>query len=366
MAKRRANGEGSICKRKSDGKWIAVVSYRDATGKRRRKTRVARSREHARLLLQEMQTETAPAASTLRLHELLDTWLRNVVTPSLSDNTASSYGYAIRNHISSRIGRYRISELTSFQIQEWLVAMQSCNVGSRTQQNAFSVLTFALNHAVQLGLIPANPCLRVQRPKHTPEEIFPFELDEVRKILDTTKGDRLYVVHALGLTTGMRQGEIFGLRWEDVDVDEGVLRVRQQATEVDGRIHIGPPKTRQSRRTIRVAPVALDALKRRAEAARRERESEFVIPNTIGGPIRRSLFGRRKWTPLLNHLNFKHRGFHHCRHTAATLMLQAGVPVRTVANYLGHARASVTLDTYSHVLQQDDKAVVEAVRRLIC
>lgn len=368
MAKRRSNGDGSICRRTSDGKWLAVLSVRDLSGKRRRITRVGKSREHARLLLDELRQERrgpTPTSTRIAVGEFLESWLHTTVQNSKAAGTLASYQAAVKNHIKPFLGKTLLTELTALNVREWVAAMRDADVGARTMENAVAVLSSAMTSAIELGMILTNPCSR-SRPMSRRKDVQPFSIDEAKAILEETANDRLHAAYRLALTIGLRQGELFGLRPEDVNLGEARLKVAQQLTEVSGRLIVGKPKTANGYRTIPLSGASIAAIAARLKIRLREGHagSPYLFTNRSGGPIRRSNFGNRQWRPLLKRLGFQHRGFHHCRHTAATLMLKKLEP-HIVCRILGHSKPSVTMDIYAHYLKSDDAAVIAAVTELI-
>lgn len=368
MARKRSNGDGSICRRK-DGQWIVVVSYQDpASGKRRRATRYAKSQSHGRIVLDELREEIfrpPPAPSALSLSEFLHSWLKESIAPNKSPATLDSYTRAVDNHIVPLLGAIRVVDLAPFHVQSWLAELAT--VGARTRQNAFVVLQAGLNHAMRLQVIKVNPCAPLDKPKADREEIMPFSATEAQRIILETEDDRLGGVYAIALLHGLRQGELFGLRWPDVNLDRQTLRIEQQACEVAGHIVFRSPKSKAGRRTISISDRAAEALTKRRAAALAEGNAgcELVFPNRSGEAMRRSNFGARHWSPLLAELGLEHRGFHHCRHTAATLMLGSGVPVHEVSRIIGHAKPSITLDVYSHWIPAQKSAGTDAASRAI-
>lgn len=355
------NGSGSVCRRKSDGRWMAVVSVRDESGKRRRVTRLAESEQHARLLLTELQNEllkrrVMPHAS---LAAVLSSWLESC---QIAPATRASYELAANNHILPFFGEQMIGDIDALAIRKWHNWMKAKATGLRTQENAHAVLSVCMNDAVRLGTIRDNPCRYVKRPKPDTEEIMPFTEDETKRIIKATEENRIGCVYVMALRLGMRQGELFGLEWSHVDLQAGTLRIEQQAAEVNGKIHLRKPKTKASRRTLVLPDEVIEALNRRRIASLTEGLAgcEFVMPTNRGGVMRRSNFGQRHWKPLLDRLGIAHRGFHHTRHTAATAMLSRNVPVHQVAGILGHATASTTLDVYAHYVPRVVDSVVDS------
>jgi integrase len=151
----------------------------------------------------------------------------------------------------------------------------------------------------------------------------------------------------LAITTGMRQGELIGLQWKDVDLDDGTLRVNRSVYEGV----VSPPKTNAGSRTIRLSKLALAALRQHRVSTAKRRISEWVFPNANGTPIGHQNLHNRSWKPLLRYAGLSHSvRFHDLRHSCISLLLAKGVPVKVVSEMAGHADISVTLSVYGHVL----------------
>jgi len=187
-------------------------------------------------------------------------------------------------------------------------------------------------------------------------------------------GDRLEALYVLTLNTGMRQGELLALKWDDVDLERGVLRVRRTLTHADKAFVLGEPKTKNSRRTIRLTPRAVDAL--RVHLSRQLEEIEemgslyqpggLIFATESGTIINPSNLRNRSFKPLLKRAGLPPIRFHDLRHTCATLLLGRDVNAKVVSEMLGHSSISITLDIYSHLLpdmqEKAAKALEEALR----
>lgn len=337
----------------------------------KRPQRLAESREHARVLLEELRQQYPDrkliAAPIVTVSDWLDSWLETVIRPDQATGTWDSYRRAVTNQIKPWLGNVHIRSLQPLQVQNWLVALRDSGAGARTRQNAFAVLRTGLQEAVTLQIIRSNPCAAVRRPKCSRKEIHPFTPEERVLILDTTGGQRLHAVYRLALTLGLRQGELFGLRWIDIDFEAETLRIEQQAAEIAGTVEFKEPKTAASRRTVPLDAGCLQALQERRLTALREGHMAvgLVFTSRDGRVIRRSNFGARHWKPLLKKLGIPHRGFHHTRHTAATMALSAGIPLNTVSGLLGHASTAITASTYSHYVVPEGRAAVEQMGSLV-
>lgn len=166
----------------------------------------------------------------------------------------------------------------------------------------------ATNRAVKLNLLPTNPCAAVAKPRYVRADIFPFTLEESRSIMDEMIEHPLHAVFVLAFTIGMREGELFGLPWECVDLNAGCLDVRWQLAEESGRLQLKPPKTKASIRTIELPGRAVTALVERRKRAFRDGHAAVkqVFCTENGRMVRRSNFGRRVWKPLLERLGLTH------------------------------------------------------------
>ena len=160
-----------------------------------------------------------------------------------------------------------------------------------------------------------------------------------------------FLARWLAITTGLRQGELLGLQWDDVDFDGAALHVRHTLHELNGRLWIGEPKTRRARRQVDLPTIAIAALQDHQERMLIEGHPHgLVFRDTRRGPLRKSNLVRRSFLPLLKRAGLPAIRFHDLRHTAATLLLAQGVHPKIVQERLGHSQISLTLDTYSHVL----------------
>lgn len=311
--------------------------------------------------------------------EYLDRWLEMVVRPNRSASTAESYGYAIR-HVKPYLGAKRLDRLSTGDVESWLAdllrngaGVAKCRTtgdakttGARTRQNAFRVLSAALDYAVKRGDLGLNPCKRVESPTADREEIDPFTRAEVDAILSATSDDRFSALYRLLFTTGMRQGEAFGLSPKNVDLDACSVRVVRQVVETDGRIVFSKPKSAASVRTIPIPESTAESIRDHLERMRAERRGglDLLFVGREGGTIRRSTFAAREWNPTLDQLGIRRRGAHHIRHSFASFMLGAGVSLPVVSKILGHARPSITADIYSHAMKDQLESSRAASRSL--
>jgi integrase len=246
----------------------------------------------------------------------------------------------VRVHIDPVLGKSRLDGLSALRLQSFYRTKLDSGLSPRAVQIIHATLHKALRQAVRWQLIPRNVAESVEPPKANEKEIEPLDEEQVRGLLKAVERDELEALYVLAITTGMRSGELLGLKWEDVDFRAGTLRVNR--TVFNGRVNA--PKTSKSRRSIRLSRSALVALKNHG------RTSEWVFCTSVGTPISVHNLHNRSWKPLLKKAGLLHKRFHDLRHTCATLLLTKGVHPKVVQELLGHSSISVTLDTYSHVL----------------
>ncbi len=244
--------------------------------------------------------------------------------------------------------------------------MERGGAGARTRQLAHAVLHRALNQAVKWDLIPRNLASHVARPRVPRREGTAPSAEDVRKLLKAGKGDPFEALYVVAATTGLRQGELFGLKWKDIDLRRRTLAVQRTITDVDGRIEIASPKSAKGRRRVELPELTVRALRaHRARLSATPHGEAWVFSNPRGGPMRKSNFTVRSWWPLREKAGLEHLRFHDLRHGAATLLLSAGVHPKVVQERLGHATVAITLDTYSHVLEGLQRDAADKVDELL-
>ncbi len=218
-------------------------------------------------------------------------------------------------------------------------------------------------------MVPANVAEAATPPRVTRDEITPLSPAQVKVFLKGVKGKRLEPLFTLAVTTGMRQGELLGLKWEDVDLTEGIVRVRRTLS-LDGRkIVFSPPKTAKGKRSIGLTGPAVASLKqhRALQAAEKASWSEdlgLVFPNMQGGPRGSRGYLTEVLRDVLGKAGLPSIRFHDLRHTCATLLLSRNVHPKVVQEMLGHATISITPDTYSHVIPSMMGGVISAMEDL--
>jgi integrase len=329
---------------------------------RKRKVIYAGSHEEARRKLAEAIAERDKGlvydSGGITVGEYLERWLEDSVRGSVKVTTHASYERVARLHVCPTLGGTKLSALTPAHIQALYRAKLDEGLAPKTVKYIHTTLHRALRQAVRWGLVPRNVAAAVDPPRVTTPEMRPLSPAQARVLLEAARGNRLEALYVLAVTTGMRQGELLGLGWEDVDLEARVVRVRRTLTLARGGPSLTEPKTRGSRRSIRLTASAVDALERHRERQEAEGAASgddwnawsLVFCTRRGTPVRRDTLHAKHWKPLLKRSRLPDIRFHDLRHTCATLLLTKAVHPKIVSEMLGHSSIAITLDTYSHVI----------------
>jgi integrase len=308
--------------------------------------------------------------------QFVERWLV-AVSPTVRRTTAASYADVLRGHVVSRLGDVRLSKVTPFVLAQLYSDLSTSGrrVGSgglapRTVRYVHRVLSHALSDAVRWGLLPRNPATAVSPPRASNREMATWSPHDVRRFFAGVAGDRTYTLWVVLAMTGMRRGEVLGLRWRDVDLERRRLNVVQTLVEVDYEVIVSEPKTGSGRRVVVVAPFTARVLALHRDSQRAERldlgldnDAELVFTKADGRPLQPQNVSQAFENLVRRHALPRIR-LHDLRHTAATLALIAGVPTKVVSERLGHANVQITLDLYTHVtdaLQEDTATKVAAL-----
>lgn len=366
--KQRGHGEGSIFKRR-DGRWCAVADLGWVDGKRKRKHLYGETRAKVAdalvRVLRAAQLGVQPADDLVTLGQFLERWLEERVRPRLRETTTAGYEEIVRRFLVPGLGNQKLSKLSPSDVQRFLnLKLEETGRPNRVRYIR-AVLRAALSQAVRWELVSRNVAALAEAPAVVKHEVDPLDPAQARRLLDLAKGRRHEALFTVALAIGLRRGEIVGLRWEHVDLEQGLVRVREQRQRVKGQVLVLGPKSETSRRDIRLPEVCVRALRehKRRQAADRLKlgeewtETGYVFTTRNGLP----LDGRnvsRWFKRALAEAGLPAKRFHDARHTCASLLLAQGVPARVVMNVLGHSDIRLTLNTYAHVIPQlrDDAA----------
>ncbi len=358
---KRGNGEGSITRRK-DGLYMARYTVQTATGSKRKalygKTRLEVAAKLSKALADREGGLTFDAGN-LTVGDYLARWLSDSVRGTVRISTFERHEQIIRAHLAPAFGRVKLKAVTPAHVRSLHREKLDSGLAPATVRKIHSTLHKALSQAVADGLIPRNAA-DVKAPRPAPDEMRPLSEAEARTFLDAAReaGDRFEALYVLAITTGLRRGELLGLRWDDADLDRGTLRVGRALVREGGRYVVGETKTRRGRRQVNLTPRTVAALKahRKRQLEQRVRlaglyeDHGLIFSSENGTPLNPENLVKRSFKPLLKRAGLPEIRFHDLRHTCATLLLGRGVHPKIVQELLGHATIAMTLDTYSHYL----------------
>lgn len=367
MSGKRANNEGSIYKR-SDGRWCAAIS----TDHGRRKFFYGKTRQEVAgklaTALKARQDGLPILAERQTVAQFLGGWLESV-RPSLRPRTFVRYEQYVRLHAVPELGRVSLARLTPQHLQRLYANRLGAGLSPMSVRHLHAVLHRALGQAARWGLVGRNIADLVTPPRGKRYEMTTLTPGQARTFLEAAAGDRLEALYVLALTTGMRQGELLALRWQDVDLEGGTLQVRGTLQRTPDGLAIAEPKTSHSRRQVALTSMAVHALRRHRVVQASERlrlgaawdDNDLVFANEVGRPLEVRNVLSRSFRPLVERAGLPRIRFHDLRHTAATLLLGRSVHPKVVAEMLGHSQISVTLDLYSHVTPTMQRQAAEAL-----
>lgn len=369
--------KGSITKRagKRGTVWYGKYDCPDpATGKRiyRRVSAPTRKEceERLREAIQKAATDHSVREERLTVRDFLDRWLASV-EPTVRPATHRRYADLVRLHIAPVLGEIRLSKLSPLDLQRLYADRLAAGLSTTTVHHLHVMLHRALRQALRWGFVDRNVSEMTDAPRRTLPDVMTWDDQQAAAFLAAADATDLAALWRLALLTGMRRGELLGLKWEDVDLDRGVLSVRRTLSRGKGGTwELGTPKTAAGRRSIALPASCIGALRKRRVAQNAERlrlgsiwtDHDFVFTNPTGGPLHvNSLMVA--YERLVRTAGVPRIRFHDLRHTSATLMLANGVHPKIVQERLGHADISMTLNRYSHVtpgMQRDAADTLDA------
>lgn len=365
MTERRgAQGRSTIIKR-PDGRWHGYVSMgTKGDGTRDRRHVSARTRAEVVVKVRELEGKrdagsVHAAGKPIKVEEWFTYWVDTIAPARVRPRTLESYRSMIRLHILPRIGQRRLDQLMPEHLEQMYADLLASGRSPATVLRVHRVLHRALKIAVQRERVSRNVATLVDPPKQRRAETpMPLDVDECRKVLGAAEGRRNAARWTVALALGLRQSEALGLQWRDINLDVGKLSVRRGLHRVDGKgLMFEEPKTPRSRRTVALPGPLTAALRKHRETQDLERmvagtdwqDFDLVFAQPNGRPLDKHS-DYEAWTRLLADAGVRHIRLHDGRHTAATLLLTAGVHPRVVMELLGHSQMRTTTDIYSHVM----------------
>lgn len=311
--------------------------------------------------------------------EWIGAWLENrIADGAIGPRAAENYRTILCKRIAPAFAGTKLTDVRSDQVIAFKAALVDEDLAPATVGKILGIVKQGFEAAVVSGLIVRNPSQGIARPSvggPSTRERRALREVEIAKLLAAAEGTPLATAIRIALATGMRQSELLGLRWSDIDLERGQLVVQQTIQHVAGDFQSLPPKTRNSRRAIELSS-ATAALLRRHKSTQNEdrlrlgsvwRDNDLVLPAPDGAPQYRRIFYRDYMRLVraagiddLDGLNF-----HSLRHSAASLWIRAGVDIFTVSRRLGHSKTSFTMDVYAHLLDGQQRGAAEALDHLL-
>jgi integrase len=366
---RKANGQGHTYK--VGNSYRTVIRCGDHTITAMAAT-AQDSRKKAKLKLESMPNilakRSALPSARLTVGEFLLNWLEEEHKHNIAHSTYKRYRALLVHHVVPIIGELELQKINPSDISKVISSMREAGQSPRSQQQARALVSVGLGEAENKGYIALNPVKKVRVPINKGREIEPLGIEEVKRLLETYKGTFMSARLHIALLCGLRQGEALGLRWQDIDLDNGLIEVRSQVQKIDGKLQLTGLKTDRSKRCIALTLESIGSLKNHkllVEEMRRVSginwvENDLVFPASDGN-FCAAITDYSDWKRAIRLCGIKPRRLHDARHTAATLMYSQGVGIEVISRALGHSSSAITSKLYVH---SAIKPQVEAANRM--
>jgi integrase len=371
---RRGNGEGTIARRK-DGRWMGRYTIHTAKGPKQRAVYGRTRQEAAEKLTKAMADRDGGFifdAGSMTLSEYLDRWLSDAVRDTVRQRTYERYEQIARVHIKPTLGRIKLKAVTSAHVRSLYREKLDAGLASRTVRYIHTTLQKALSQGVADGLIPRNVAASVKAPRPAKKEIQTLSPEQSRALLEAAREDRFEALYVLAVHCGLREGELLGLKWGDVDLEARTLAVRRTLSETRTGHKFEQPKNGKGR-SVKLSQRAIESLRshrtrqneKRLAAGSLWQDHRLVFPTTVGNTMSATNLLSRHFKPLLKRAELPAIRLHDLRHTCASILLMAGKHPKYVQELLGHASIAITLDIYSHVIEGMDGGLADAMDEVL-
>lgn len=379
MGKKRSDGKGTLRLRK-DGRWEGriIIGY-DENNKAVTKSVLAKSKNDCEKKLENLKTEYAARTDAVRRRlkpemkfgDWLDIWYKTNIKPKIKVSTRSQYEDFIYKHIIPSIGGFTLDSLTQNDIQTFLgqqkkngrvirVELFGTGLSDMSVRKMGIIISSSLNQAVKEGIIRNNVASGTKLPPKKAHEMRVLTHEEIRNVLLQAKEEGAYEILILELSTGLRRGELCGLKWTDLNMKTGALRITRQVMRTENGLEETSLKTKESERTIYIPQGVLAIL----NEWHKEHPSTWIFPSPWDPEKPRDPSGlRNKVIRVLKHAGVEHVRFHDLRHTFATTALEYGMDVKTLSMIIGHNSASTTLDIYGHITDEMQRKAAEIIEQ---
>lgn len=369
MPKKRGQGEGSIYFSETRERWIGVLNLgRGPDGVRRRVRMSGKTRAEVRRKLEAEQKAAAAGLTSddqrTTVAEFAAYWLEHgIPARAQSPNSIKGIQWAVNGHIVPRIGHRRLRDLSADDVDKMLRDIAKAGYSKSTLVRVHGEIARILRFAERRGKVMRNVAMLVDVPAGPKKQGRSLTVAQAKSLLDAAQGDRLEAFYVTGLLMGLRPGELLGLPWIGVDFEAERLKVSQSLKREHNKLLVGEPKTLRSRRTLDMPCLVVQVLKEHYQRQQTERsdaddqwvETGLVFTTTVGTPIDPSNL-RREFDKLTRRAGIGHWHPHELRHSAASLLSAAGVPIEQISDVLGHEGPRTTAAVYRHLVSQSVSA----------
>lgn len=396
MARRGARGEGSVYQRAKDGRWVATVGGARALGKRVRKSFYGDTQKQAidarKKYLRDLEdgltsARAGRAPKPFTVGDWLDYWLDKKVAVECEPTTLETYRIVLNRHLQPRLGPIPLKQLEIEHVEAWIDDLAKRGVGLRTRQFALARLRTALNFGLlrkqQTGL-RYNAATLVAMPSGGQKtKVPPPNLEHARALLDAARGDRLEAFVTVGLSLGLRRGEVTGLKWEDIDMEVRTITIRRRVSRIRGALLVrqGVKMDPDKQDTVAFPALMVPALRRHRGRQLAERlrvgdrwkgpeptvdgnPSGFVFTSLVGTVLEpRNVF--RSFEAIRHRAGLDDKTFHQLRHDCASLLLAQGVPMYAVSQILRHSSPAITARFYAHLTPELQRQAADEMDKVL-
>jgi integrase len=367
---------GHIRKHGAGWQYTVELEPDPATGKRRQKSKGGfKSKKECEQAMNKLMAELEKGdyfeTSNMLLRDYLSYWLNNYASSNVAPSTLKRYKLSISD-INAFIGNVPLSKLKPAHIQDLYSQLMSNKHQSKsTVLKTHRTFSISLKHAIKWQLINSNPCNNVQPPRPNAVTMKVWDMETSNKFISKIKNENIYIPVLIALHTGLREGEICALKWDDIDLEDKTLTVKHTLQRIYSELCLKEPKTKKSRRTIAMMDSTVSTLKQYKReqmiyklALGEDYNNENYVCSWNDGRPFDPLYLSKKFAKLIKKYEFPVIRFHDLRHAHATMLLQQGVNPKIVSERLGHSTISITLDIYSHVLPNMQKEAVQKLEKL--
>ena len=354
-----------------------VVELESADGKRNRRYKTVKgtkkqAQEALRKFQNELETGYTVNPSSMKLSEWMWQWLDQYL-PNIEATTRSGYKDKIENQINPYLGNIQLKALTPNTIQKWVNKLHNeLGKSPKTIRNAFLNLNAAMEKAVVTQMISNNPCKGVELPKNQKYKAQIYTKQEIIQLLALAEDTDMYIPLLLVCYVGFRRGELLALKWEHIDFDKSIIHIQSNTVIAEGKVNTKAPKSAAGTRDVTVGANILAELKRARAQYNTNKlamgagftDSGLVVCQPNGKPFRPESM-TQKWERFVAKHGLKPIRFHDLRHSCTTMMIEAGIDMKTVQTRIGHANITTTMNTYAHCTPAVDQSAADKLDNIL-